>query len=62
MSTIENEIYGVKWLKCVHCSLIAPDVKTYDGDARPRCPSIDRCIAVRTGQPLGGAPLKEWKK
>lgn len=60
--TIENEIYGVKWLKCVHCSLIAPDVAVHAGEKHARCPMLDRCFAVLTGQPLGGPPLKEWKK
>lgn len=60
MATVENETYGVKWLKCEVCGLIAPDV-VKDKDGNPNCPSIERCRAVILNQPLGRTvwPIKK---
>lgn len=59
MATVENEAYSPKWLKCAVCGLIARDVVEMNG--KPMCPTVERCVSVRSGESLGGVvwPIKK---
>mgnify|MGYP006921293401 CR=1 FL=1 len=54
--TLENEIYGVRWLVCRRCGMRSADVKATADVAE--CADASRCTRATLGQPLSD---NQWK-
>lgn len=60
--TLENEIYGVRWLQCRRCGMRSADVRdVFDAATKAdvaECADATRCTRATLGQPLSD---NQWK-
>lgn len=60
--TLENEIYGVRWIVCRLCGMRSADVRTvFDAATKAdvaECADAARCTRATLGQPLSD---NQWK-